>query len=115
MADVRSTRSLEAYACMFPEQVSVTHIDRFSRKEIYLALGLPSVPTTYAQRLSHSRGYKTTFLAQSQMINLKIYSMKLVIIGRSCLISGVILTHNLYNLKIELVASDDEEDEAKDK
>lgn len=29
--------------------------------------------------------------------------MKLVIIGRSCLISGVILTHNLYNLKIELV------------
>lgn len=30
-------------------------------------------------------------------------SMKLVIIGRSCLISGVILTHNLYNLKIELV------------
>lgn len=29
--------------------------------------------------------------------------MKLVIIGRSCLISGVILTQNLSNLKIELV------------
>lgn len=90
MAHVRSTRSLEAYACMFPEQVSVTHIDRFSRKEIYLALGLPSVPI--------SKHIRATFIAftgtQDNFSCTKPNdksenSMKLVIIGRSCLISGV--------------------------